>query len=125
MGDELKQILNMLAEGKVNAEDAEKLIKAAGLAGGGDEKPGPKAKRKLRVKVIDPDGNAKVNLSLPLGVAKWGLKLMPAVAADKLREKGISSDDIVKMLENVDEVAGEEKLVDIEDGDKKIVIYIE
>ena len=130
MNTERRTVLDMLAEGKITAEDAERLL--GKLAGSADrvtgEAPGnePDARfrplKYMRV-VVDSKSGDKVNIRVPLGLLRTGIKLstmMPAVAGEKLKASGIdlshlstlSSDELIDELRdlNVD--------VDSSGGDK-------
>ena len=117
MDSERRKVLEMLAEGKVSADDAERLLEkldgsgagkasgtggAAGAAGGaggggaaeaaeGAEANGGAPLKYLRVLVDSADGD-KVNVRVPLGLLRTGVSLamlLPAVAGEKLSENGI------------------------------------
>jgi len=105
MNEERKRILNMLAQNKITAEEAEALLDAmsapstAGAADGGGS-PGPDPKY-LRVLVEDvEDGHAgKVNVRVPFQLIRAVMRLaalIPATAHGPvnkaLREHGINID---------------------------------
>ncbi len=132
------KILDMLANGKISTEEAERLLELV------DEpqervKTGKKMKY-LRV-TINPnsgcDGKSdveRVNVRVPLALIRAGVKftsLIPNEAADKvddaLREKGINyniknlkDEDIEQLIEALSDLE-----VDIEDGKAKINVYVE
>ncbi len=98
MSEERMRILNMLSEGKITAEEADKLLEAlnhsesaasgpgqAGLSSS-PEKRNPKW---LRIKVDEPNGD-KVNIRIPLklirGAAKLG-NLFPKQGRDRVKAK--------------------------------------
>jgi len=101
MSEDRSRILNMLAEGKINAEEAERLLDAldsrtaapapapAGSAIKGD--PGPliaALPKFLYVKVDSRDGD-NVDVKIPLALVRSGLKLtslIPPVAMDQINE---------------------------------------
>jgi len=132
MSQERRQVLEMLAQGKITAEDAERLLDrlnragagsgagagagagtgagAGASAGSGDgggawaaagapegaagsdlETAPPKRVKYLRVVVDSSDGD-KVNIRVPLGLVRAGIKLraiMPEQAREKLEAKGV------------------------------------
>jgi hypothetical protein len=118
MSDERMQVLNMLAEGKISVDDAERLLarlekaRAAASAGGGAAgapnavgEPAPRsgAPRYLRILVDSADGD-QVNVRVPLALVRTGIKLtalLPPDATQKLDEKGID-------LSHLAELHGEE-----------------
>ena len=101
--EERKQILQMLAEGKITTEDAERLLDKLGEtavdefpASPGPEDERPAKPKYLRVHVDSHDGD-KVNVRVPLKLIKTGLVMaavLPNDVCDKLGESGI---DLVKL----------------------------
>ena len=113
------QILKMLEEGKVNAEEAARLLDALG-----DRPQGPDAKggKMLRIQVTEPGTNKKkVNLRIPLGLAKIAAKFIPAKKKKELAEEGVDIEEVLSQVtsENIG------KIVDIESDDELIQITIE
>jgi hypothetical protein len=116
MSESKKKIIEMLAQGKISADDAYRLLCAVDT--GGEEKGesgreysgkrGPDIKGKpkyLRVTVtpgeshIDPKHADRVNVRIPMSLVRAGVKLtslIPPEALDKannaLRDKGINFD---------------------------------
>jgi hypothetical protein len=103
MAEERKKILEMLAAGKLSVDEAERLLEAVG----GDEpsaSPGPGAVAKsrckyLRVLVEDGPKGEKVNVRVPLGLIRAGIKLgglIPEGARGRVNEamraKGLDFD---------------------------------
>lgn len=80
MREERLQILKMVQEGIISAEEASKLLAALG---GGEERaerpvaaPLAQTRRWLRIRVTDKaTGKVHVNLSLPVGLLDWGLRM--------------------------------------------------
>lgn len=106
MSEERKKILGMVASGTISIEEAEKLLAALGeqkterSAG----EPGTLPKY-LRVQVDSGKDGEKVNIRIPLGILKAGIKIasfMPGKVQDKvnsaLQEKGLDID--VKNLDS-------------------------
>jgi hypothetical protein len=101
MSTERKQVLEMLAQGKISAEDADRLLdKLAGSGGqtegaagaaAGDVKGSTPAPKFLRVQVDDKDGD-HVNVRIPMFLVRTGIKLstmLPSRVGRKLTENGI------------------------------------
>jgi len=126
MNEERKQILDMLAAGKITADEAERLIDKleAGEARAESTSPTTTAERSgkikfLRVLVDSTDGD-KVNVRVPLALIRTGIKLaavLPEDVSDRLGEKGID-------LSKLGELDGEELYealrdlqVDVDSGD--------
>lgn len=126
MKDEVKQILKMVEEGKITAEQAVQLMDAANLEEGEESKnSGSSFKaRWLKVRVYDVDTNKrKVNVRVPLSLVSVGLKMGMKFGLDREELKGFDFDDIVQMIE-----AGEEgKLVDVVDDERgeKVEVFVE
>ena len=116
MSEDRVRILNMLAEGKITAEEADKLLDAlsartsvSGAEGGaagvgaaesasritGDPTPVLEALPKtLYVKVESPEGE-NVDIKVPLSLVRAGLKLtslIPSSAMDEINESLAKSD---------------------------------
>jgi hypothetical protein len=132
MNEERKKVLDMLADGKISADEAERLINAlenkttetspqTALSETLDNLP-----RYLFVKVDAVDGD-KVNIRVPLKLVKAGIKLqalLPQDAQDKintkLNEKGINLDDFKaeNFKDILDAISEFELNVDDKKGDK-------
>lgn len=148
MSEERARVLNMLAEGKISAGEAERLLDAldsrsapetppqpAGPAFQSDSTPLVSALPKyLRVRV-DSAGGDKVDVKVPLALVRSGLKLtslIPPLALDKINEQlsanGISLDFSNLRPEDIDELIQAlhelEVTVDSQDGDK-VRVYCE
>jgi len=132
MNEERKKVLEMLAEGKISADEAERLIEA--LANKTTETSPQTALTKtldnlpqyLFVKVDAVDGD-KVNIRVPLKLIKAGIKLkalLPHDAQDKinvkLREKGTNLEDFAaeNFKDILDALTEFEMNVDDKKGDK-------
>ncbi len=104
MSSERKKVLEMVAQGKISSEDAERLLDK--LSGSAENKETPAAETKgdsasstrrprfLRIKVNSPDRD-QVNIRVPIGFARSGMALMgvlPPHVRERLAEKGIDLD---------------------------------
>ena len=126
MKEEMKQILDMLAAGKISAEDAERLIDKLG---DDDTKrsTGSSRPKYLRVHVDGADGD-KVDVRIPLALIKTGIKftaVMPDHVTEKLGEKGVD-------LSRLSELEGDELYdalqdlqVDVDSGEGTVRVYCE
>ena len=127
MSTERRKVLDMLAEGKVAVGDAERLLsKLAGSAGGAPLGEPPDAAgstlKYLRVVVDGKDGK-KVNIRVPLGLLRTGIKLstmVPLVAGESLKASGIDLSDLSSLSgdELIEELRDLKVDVDSPDGDK-------
>jgi len=115
MKSEREQILKMLEEGKITAEEAMKLLDTIEPA---HAAPSPSRKPKfIRVNITSGDGE-KVNVNLPIGLAKMALKV-----ASNFEPK-VKDLDIDAIVEEVEAGAGG-RLVEIVDGDSKVEVYVD
>ena len=78
MDQERKQVLEMVRDGKLSVEEAQKILDAMNE---GDERMRSAASprrspRFLRIRVKDEDGS-KVNLNIPLSLAKVMMRFVP------------------------------------------------
>lgn len=138
MDEERKKILEMISEGKISVEEAEKLLEAVSKEKPGSKEvkdsSGRKILKYLRV-VVEPKekGGDRVNIRVPLNLIRAGLKwasFMPKEAQDKvdevLTEKGLdlnfknmSKEDVEELIRTLDDLE-----IDIE-GKEKVRVYCE
>ena len=121
---ERRRILDLLAKGLITAREAEELLNALGESphqpasevGSRTARPAPGAPtaRSIRIRIDEVDGQdeprAKVNVTIPLGLARFASKLIPRNAQLKLEEDGI---DISALIAAIDEHAEEGRLVEM------------
>ncbi len=99
MNPERKKVLDMLSEGKISTEDADRLLSK--LAGSPDTAAiettgaartnGSASLKYLRV-VVDSKNGDNVNIRVPLGLFRTGINLatmVPRASSDKLKENGV------------------------------------
>jgi hypothetical protein len=119
MNEDRRQILQMLADGKINADEAERLIAAlernAGAAPPAPSAVAPAAKPKYLRVCVDTmegdDGPTKVNIRVPMQLLRAGVRLsslIPAEARDQvnaaMREQGVPFDITQLKPENLEEL---------------------
>jgi hypothetical protein len=138
MNEERHRILDMLAQGKITVDEAEKLLTAVGEPGNeeGTNSTGHRSWKYLRVQVEPGPGSRhgdKVNIRVPFKLIRAGLKFaafIPQAAQgpinEALKEKGmnidlskISPQDLEDLVVNLDDLT-----VDVE-GNDKVRIYCE
>jgi len=142
MSDNQKRILDMLAWGKISADEAQKLLAAIGSGGDEPRSTGAplRSPKYLRV-VIQPNPDAtkeddvkRVNVRVPINLIRAGIKftsLIPAEASEQvneaLKEKGINFDvrnlkpeDLEELIEALHDLE-----VDIQNGQEKVHVYVE
>ena len=120
MQEDRRQILKMLEEGKITAEEAARLLDALDEANEVKEKP--QTGKRILIKVTDPKtGKRKVNLKIPIGLAKIAAKFVPPKAKRKLAEEGVDVDEVMSQV-----LAGNVgKIVDVESDEENVEITIE
>ena len=133
MNEEKMRILEMLQDGKINAEETEKLLaalaaeesgnsKAVNLQSRSDKgKETDEKKRHLRI-IVNEAGKEKVNMSLPLGIAKTLLNFVPQSAKDKMAEKDI---DLNALTKTIDDLAEEKEILRVDDENETVIIRVE
>lgn len=146
MTENKKKILEMLAENKISADDAYRLLNVIDSEEGEQEstpkvEPEGKAKPKyLRVNVM-PDaesGNGtgdRVNVRVPMSLIRAGIKLtslIPAEAMDKvngaLKDKGINFDVRSIKTEDIEELIqalGELEVDVVSAKGEKVKVFVE
>jgi hypothetical protein len=141
MNEDRKRVLAMLGDGKITAEEAERLLDAMGQgptpALGGSSVPksngAPKYFR-VEVNANEPDGPTKVNVRIPMQLLRAGVRLsalIPPKARDEVNaamaREGIPFDINQLKPENLDDLI--EHLgdfnVDVDSGDAKVRVYCE
>ncbi len=143
MNEQRRQILQMLAEGKITADEAERLIDALGREApdsppGAASRPKPRPKY-LRVVVSSADnsggdGPSRINVRVPLQLLRAGVRLttlIPPQALTKvnaeLTKSGVPIDlnelkpqHIEELIDQLDELT-----VDVDDPDGKVQVFCE
>jgi hypothetical protein len=143
MNEDRRHVLGMLAEGKITADEAERLIAALGepraaapLAG---ETTGARVNRPKYMRVVvdanDPgEGPTKVNIRVPMQLLRAGVKLgslIPAHARDKVNaamaKEGIPFDLNQLKPENLEELVEQlnDLTVDVDNERAKVRIFCE
>lgn len=121
---EREQILKMVGEGKISAEEGARLLSAI-ASHGRPERPTRVNEalrgRWLRVRVLDMvTGKPKVNVSLPMGLVSVGLRLGAKFAPE------IADIDLDELMTAVEQ-GTEGKILEVEDAedDERVEIFIE
>jgi uncharacterized protein YpuA (DUF1002 family) len=141
MNEERRKILEMLSRGKINVEEAEKLLSALSNSDSGtprtDESGNGSARPKyLRVLVEPAPGNSeadRVNIRVPLKLIRAGLKmtsLIPKQAHEKvneaLREKGLEMDFAQIKPEDLEEIVSQLNDLSVEvEGKETVRVFCE
>jgi hypothetical protein len=134
--DEGRQVLKLLADGKIDVEQAYRLLRALGDI---DERRGPTPPippvppmapdapmppgargRVLRIRVTEA-GQQKVNVAIPLAIARVGkMKLASSgLVRGHLSKFGIDLDELLRTIDYPG------KFVDIADDEDRVEIFVE
>lgn len=114
---EQRRILELLASGQLTVDEAAELLAALPTPAAVPAPP-PKPRalaRQLHIR-IETDGDdgaeqTRINVNVPLGLAKFAGKLLPADAKKQLERQGV---DLAELLSALDGDLPEGPLVDIE-----------
>jgi hypothetical protein len=122
--EERTQILNMISEGKITAEEGARLLAAIKpperlrpSTGTSDTLRG----RWLRVRVFNmATGKPKVNVNIPMGLVNMGLKLGAQFAPE------VADFDVEELMAAIDEGA-QGKILEVEDSEdgERVEIWLE
>jgi hypothetical protein len=121
--EERMQILNMVAEGQISAEDGAKLLAALEPAKKDVRvvAQAPSAPKWFRVRVTDLEsGKSKVNVNLPMSLVDVGTR-MGARFAPELED--LDFNDIIEQIKS----GAQGKIIEVEDaeGGERVEIYVE
>lgn len=129
MREEIKQVLDMLKEGKINNEEAINLIDA--LKSTETEENNKelsvvsKQKRYIRINITRDDKPA-VNIKVPFGLIRWGINIANKLGKDAVKIGGeqipIDLEELNNAL-NDPEFSG--KIMDVHDEEKNEHVLIE
>jgi hypothetical protein len=144
MNERRKEVLQMLAAGKITADEAERLIaaleKEIPAVSPGTGTDAAKAKPKYLRVVVDAAGKSetngptKVNVRVPMQLLRAGVKLASLIPPqaqiyvnDALREKGMTLDLSQLKPENLEELIDglSDMTVDVVDKDAKVAVFCE
>ncbi|MEV0720937.1 hypothetical protein [Asanoa sp. NPDC050611] len=138
MNEQRRQILEMLAEGRITADEAERLITALGREQPAPTPgPGPKSRAKyLRVLVESTEGGepSRVNVRVPIQLLRAGVRLTSLIPPQALTQvnaelarNGVPIDltqlkpqHIEELVEHLDDVT-----VDVDHAEAKVQVFCE
>ena len=144
MENNRRQVLDMLAEGKIAVDEAERLLSLVSpegeSAGSGQQREKSRSQAKYLRVCVEPEEGAgedhaeRVNIRVPMALIRAGVKLaalIPRSAADSVNEelskKGIKFDIGSLKAEDLDPLvdALQDLEVDVEGGHHKVRIFVE
>lgn len=134
--EEGRQVLRLLAEGKIDSDQAFRLLRALGDIPGADGAP-PSGRQEqlpprpeqlpdrlkgriLRIQVLS-GGKTKVNIAIPLAIARMGkVKMGPGgLVKGQLAKFGIDLDELLKTVDRSGPI------VDVSDHEDRVLIVVE
>ncbi len=127
MKEEIKKVLDMLKEGKINDGEAAELLEALRETKVEEETIplSKKKKRFLKIRVTKGE-KPQVNVTIPFGLVNWGLNLASKLGKNNVNVEGkeipIDMDELNKAM-NDPEFSG--KIVDVVDEEKGEHVEIE
>jgi hypothetical protein len=138
MNDERRRILQLVADGKITAEEAAELLDAINVQPRREQStmpppeaptppapvfargPAPVRARSLIIQVIE-GSNTKVDLRIPFGLARAAGKFIPRRAEQQLREFGIDLEDLLSDLRGSENGT----ILQVQDEDSRVLIAVE
>lgn len=120
--EERLQILKMVQNGHITADEAAKLLEAIDQINAKDQAEiGGQPPKWFRVRVTDmQSGKVKVNVNIPMGLVNVGMRMGAKFAPDMA---GIDVDQMVKAIKE----GAHGKIIDVEDQEdgERVEIYVE
>lgn len=123
MSEERFQILQMLEKGTIDAEEANELLSTLEKRDTAFKKPETSSKKPKFIRIlVEENGEEKVNISIPMLLAKTALKIMPKKAKEQMDENDVNLDEI---LSAINDESSPKKIVDINDDGDHVAISLE
>jgi hypothetical protein len=131
ISEERARILRMVADGKLSAEEAAELLEALEPAPRAESRTtipiepspatAPMVGRTLVINIIE-GGDSKVNVRIPLGLARAAGRFIPRQAQEYLEDHGI---DLKQILS--EHITGWTKgpLIEVQDEEDRVLIAVE
>lgn len=128
--EERLKILNMVAEGKITAEEGARLLSAlqeterrgtSATQGGPDSAPGFSESQYLRIRVCNcQSGRDKINVNIPMNLVSVALRMGARFAPDV---DGVDLEDVVEAIRQ----GARGKIVDVTDEEvgERVEIFVE
>ncbi|MCF7793900.1 MAG: hypothetical protein K9N09_09155 [Candidatus Cloacimonetes bacterium] len=124
--DEKRKILEMVAEEKISAEEAAKLLEALNPA---PAKPATKGKKLIFQIIQEGIEKPKVNIAIPLKLAKFGMSFIPKngkldtnISGTNIDLSSINWKEIMEMAASGE--MGELLYMEVEDEGKTVIIRV-
>ncbi len=129
MKEEIKQVMDMLKEGKITHDEAISLIDALKSTEKEDDEQVPSTiiKQKKFIKInVTKDNKPKVNIKVPFSLVKWGINIANKMGKDTVKIGGeeipFDMEELIRAM-NDPEFSG--KICDVYDEEKDEHVEIE
>ena len=129
MDDNGRRVLEMLSEGKITVDEAERLLALVESPEDPAPPPRPRNGPGKYLRIVGEDGDERFNMRVPLSLIRGGVKvgtLFSGKMGERLKEKGVDLDklDTGGGLDDIIDGLGELDL-DLESPGERIRIYAE
>lgn len=133
MNEHRREILEMLSQGKITADEAERLLAALDRERPAAEEASRRKPKYLRVDVENEDSK-KVNVRVPMQLLRAGVRLASLIPPqargrvnDAMRERGVTLDLAQIKPENLEDLIDQlgDMTVDVNDDDVRVRVYCE
>ncbi len=124
MAEERRRILDLLAEGRINADQAEELLSAltgalpAPPAPPGPQQP-PAGVRGLQIRIVNDQNGQVVNVTVPIGLVRFASRMIPADARSRVRDNGIDLEELIQSFEDPETLTPGTVLLEVTADSKK------
>ncbi|HYS56188.1 MAG TPA: hypothetical protein VER58_20710 [Thermoanaerobaculia bacterium] len=131
MNEERRKILEMLAQGQINADEAERLL--AALEKGQPAEASQRKPKYLRL-IVESEDDTKVNVRAPMQLLRAGVRLASLIPPqararvnEAMQERGVTLDLAQIRPENLEELIDqlEDVTIDVDETDVKVRIFCE
>jgi membrane peptidoglycan carboxypeptidase len=128
MNEHRREILQMLSEGKITADEAERLLAAL------DKEEGPQKRPKFLRVAVENEDETKVNVRVPMQLLRAGVRLASLIPPqararvdEAMRERGVTLDLAQIKPENLEALIDQlgEMTVDVDNDDVRVRVYCE
>ena len=137
MSEETRRVLDLLSQGKITVDEADRLLRAVGTpraaSAGSDAEEGVPDRRYFRITgqkaATDDRPEKKVNIRIPMSIARSGMRLaslIPGFSTERatahLRERGVDVDLAKLDYKQIEELLKDmgELTIDVNDGQETV-----
>jgi len=133
MNEDRRQILELLSQGKITADEAERLIAALDKGQQTDEPVKRSPPKYLRV-LVESEDDTKVNVRVPMQLLRAGVRLASLIPPsarehvnEAMAEHGIAINLAQIKPENLEDFVDHlgEMTVDVDEGDARVRVFCE